>query len=431
MMDVLEEHLDEAAFLWSQWERALVSPLYALADLAELEERLLAHGDGLVVGGEAAATELLLPGLETEEPERIAVSALALLGGLGKREREELFEVFDTGDEVQRAGIGRALGLSEAEGLEAVLLPRLTAESPAVQLAAFQVLAFRGAVPPEVRTQWLYRDDAGAVVTALREPRPLAPQWVQTVLPQLLVDPRPGVREAAITAGLISGARAAWKACRKVAEEGGVGRRLALAVLAFGGDAKDAEWMVGLLRQEALRADVLWALGFSGQRVAAEACLEWMGDAQAAALAGEAFSAITGLKLEREYRLPPKEEEEALVPLEQEDLDANLIPGPEASLALPVPEAVERWWQTAKKNFEHGARYGRGSRLDAGGLLEALGQEPMRRRHVLALELAIRSRGAHVLQTRAFSHRQRAGLSAVQAGRDSVSMNPFSKLFGG
>ena len=244
-MDVLEEHLDEAAFLWTQWERALVSPLFALADIAELEERLLAHVDGLVVGGEAAATELLLPGLETDELERIAVSALALLGGSGKQEREELLKVFDTGDEVQRTGIGRALGLSEAEGLEAVLIPRLTAEPPGVQLAALQALAFRGAVPPEVRMQWLYRDDAGSVVAALRVPRSLPQQQVQTVLPPLLADPRPGVREAALAAGFISGARGAWKACRKVAEEGGAGRRQALVVVALGGDEKDAEWMVG------------------------------------------------------------------------------------------------------------------------------------------------------------------------------------------
>jgi uncharacterized protein (TIGR02270 family) len=431
MMDVLEEHLDEAAFLGSQWERALVSPRYELADIAELEERLLAHVDGLVVGGEAAVSELLLPGLETDEPERISASALALLAGKGKHEREETLGVFDSGDEVQRAGIGRAMELSEVEGLEAVLLERLTAEEPALQLAAFQVLAFRGAVPPEVRTQWLYRDEAGPVSAALRDPRPLPPQVVQAVLPQLLVDPRPGVREAAIAAGLVSGARGAWKACRKVAEEGGAGRRQALVVLALGGDERDAEWLAGLLRQEALRADVLWALGFSGHALAAEACLEWMGDARAAALAGEAFSAITGLKLEGELRAPPKEEGEALVPLEQEELDADLVPGPEASLPLPVRAAVEQWWQTARKNFERGARYLRGNKLDAGRLLEALGEEPMRRRPVLALELAIRSRGAHLLQTRAFTRRQRAELGAALAGRSSVSMNPFAKLFGG
>jgi uncharacterized protein (TIGR02270 family) len=428
MMDVLEEHLDEAAFLWSQWERALVSASYDRAHTAECEGRLLAHVDGLVVGAEAAVSELLLPGLETDEPERISAAALALLAG--KRELVEVLEVLDSGDEVQRAGVGRALALSEREGLEAVLLKRLAAEDPALRAVAFQVLAFRGVVPQETRTQWLYRDDAGPVIAALRDPRPLARELAQSVLPQLLMDPRPGVREAAITTGLVSGARAAWKACRTGVEEGGSGWRQGLVVLALGGDERDAEGLVALLRQEPLRADVLWALGFSGQALAAEACLEWMGDDKVASLAGEAFSAITGLKLEGEYQKPPKEEGDALAPLEEEDLDADLVPGPEASLPVPVREAVERWWQKARKGFERGTRYLRGNKLDAGSLLEALGREPMRRRPTLALELAIRSRGAHLLQTRAFTRRQQAELSAALAGRAQVSMNPFAKLFG-
>ncbi|HVG57993.1 MAG TPA: TIGR02270 family protein [Hyalangium sp.] len=430
MMDVLEEHLDEAAFLWSQWEIALMSARHDLADTAECEERLLAHVEGLVIGGEAAVGELLLPGLETDERERISAAALTLLAGNGKKELEELLEVLDSGDEVQRAGVGRAMEVSEREGLDAALLRRLTAEEPALRALAFQVLAFRGAVPQEKRTEWLYKDEAGPVIAALRDARPLPRDVVQTLLPQLLVDPRPGVRAAAMMAGLVSGARAAWKACHKVAEEGGVGRQQCLAVLALGGDERDLELLTGLLRQEALRADVLWALGFSGQALAAEACLEWMDDDKVAALAGEAFSAITGLKLEREYRKAAKEESESLIPLEEEDLDANLVPGPEASLPIPVREAVERWWQKAQKGFERGARYLRGNKLDADRLVEALGSEPMRRRPVLALELAIRSRGALLLQTRAFTHRQRAELRAALAGRTAVSMNAFSKLFG-
>jgi uncharacterized protein (TIGR02270 family) len=429
LMDVLEEHLNEAAFLWSQWESALVSANHGLESTAECEERLLAHVDGLVVGGEAAVGELLLPGLETDERARISAAALALLAGGGKRELQEVLEVLDSGDEVQRAGIGRAMELSEREGLEATLLGRLSAEDPTLRALAFRVLAFRGAVPQEKRTQWLYGEEAEPVIAALRDARPLPRDVAQTVLPQLLVDPRPGVREAALLAGLVSGARAAWKACHKVAEEGGVGRQQCLAVLALGGDERDVELLVGLLRQEELRADVLWALGFSGQALAAEACLEWMGDDKAAALAGEAFSAITGLRLEGEYRKAAEEEADALIPLEEEDLDANLVPGPEASLPIPVQEAVKRWWQKAQKGFERGARYLRGNKLDAGRLLEALGSEPMRRRPVLALELAIRSRGAHLLQPRAFTLRQRAQLRAALAARSSVSMNPFSKLF--
>lgn len=431
-MDVLEEHFSEAAFLWSQWERALQSPAYDLSETAELEERLLAHLDGLVLGGENAMGELLLPALETDEAGRISAAAFALLAGNGKRELEEALAVFDGGDALQRGSVGRALGLSEREGLDAVLRKRLKADDAGLRAAAFQVLAFRGAVPAETRVEWLYRQDAEQVIAALRDTAPLSQDIVHAVLPQLLVDPRPGVREAAIMAGLVSGARAAWKACRKVAEDGGEGRRQCLVAMALGGDVKDAEWLAGLVREEELRADALWALGFTGQAVAAEACLPCMSDEKVAALAGEAFSAITGLKLEGKYQRPPQEEEEeALTPLEEENLDADLVPGPEASLPLPHPEAVEGWWQQARKSFERGARYLRGQKAGAGELLDALGREPMRRRPVHALELAIRSRGAQSLQPQAFTRRQLAEWEKARAGRARFSMHPFAKLFGG
>ncbi len=56
--DVVEEHLDEAAFLASQWERALASRLTLDEVAAGPEARLLAHLDGLAVAGVAAVQEI-------------------------------------------------------------------------------------------------------------------------------------------------------------------------------------------------------------------------------------------------------------------------------------------------------------------------------------------------------------------------------------
>src|SRR3970040_2093467 len=51
--EVQQEHLDGAAFLFTRWEHALRSPLLTLREVATgVEERLLAHVDGLVLGGE-------------------------------------------------------------------------------------------------------------------------------------------------------------------------------------------------------------------------------------------------------------------------------------------------------------------------------------------------------------------------------------------
>ena len=62
--DVVEEHLDDAEFLWSQWERSLVSPHHTLAEVATREEeRLLANVDGLVAGGASVRARLVVPAL--------------------------------------------------------------------------------------------------------------------------------------------------------------------------------------------------------------------------------------------------------------------------------------------------------------------------------------------------------------------------------
>lgn len=430
MRDVLEEHLDEAAFHFSRWEQALLSPHLGISHTAEREERLLAHLDGLVVGGESATTELLLPALEAEEAERVSAASLALLDGPGARGLEATLAAFDGGSAMQREYVGRALGLSERDGLAMVLTQRLSADDVHLRIVAFEVLAFRDMVPAETRLKWLHQEDAGQVVAALRDTRPLPHDALRGALPRLLSDPRPGVREAAILAGLVSGSRAAWKACHEAAELGGVGRRQCLLALALGGEAREVEWLTSLLPEEELRPDVLWALGFSGQARAAEACLEWMSDEKAAALAGEAFSAITGLELNEQYQQAPREEEEMLIPLEEEDLNADLAPGPEASLPVPRREAVEGWWHEARKGFERGARYLRGKRLGAAELLAALGSEPMRRRPALALELAIRSRGTRRLQPRAFTSRQRAEWEAVRTSQAGLSMRSFTQLCG-
>ncbi|MFP2925205.1 hypothetical protein ACLESO_08305, partial [Pyxidicoccus sp. 3LG] len=78
--DVHEEHLAEGAFRWSRWDLALDAPDYTLDEVAELEETAFAHVDALVLGGEPVAKRLLVPALADEEPERIVVAALALLG---------------------------------------------------------------------------------------------------------------------------------------------------------------------------------------------------------------------------------------------------------------------------------------------------------------------------------------------------------------
>ena len=50
LWDVIEEHLDEAEFLFERWDRALFQPSFNLDELAKtFEPRLFAHIDALLL----------------------------------------------------------------------------------------------------------------------------------------------------------------------------------------------------------------------------------------------------------------------------------------------------------------------------------------------------------------------------------------------
>src|SRR6516225_874543 len=95
LMDVYEENLDEAAFLWRAWEAARVSATQTPADVAAgPEERLRAHLDELVLGGKEVAVNLLVPALGGDEIDRVAPATWALLEAEDADHLEDVLAVF-------------------------------------------------------------------------------------------------------------------------------------------------------------------------------------------------------------------------------------------------------------------------------------------------------------------------------------------------
>ena len=79
---IVEQHAEEAAFLWLLRAAAVKAPHYDLKDLARLDERVEAHIDGLRVAGEPG-WEIALAELERhgEAGELFAAGVLALESG--------------------------------------------------------------------------------------------------------------------------------------------------------------------------------------------------------------------------------------------------------------------------------------------------------------------------------------------------------------
>jgi uncharacterized protein (TIGR02270 family) len=423
LLDVLEEHLNEAAFQWEQRERALVAPDFTLEETAEVEERLRAHLEGLE--DESAAEAVLHPAFESEEAPLIFATAYALLA---RGEVDEVLLRFRRAGPEARAGIRRALELSETPGLSARLTGLLKLEDSDLRTQALEALAFRQEASPEVLTHFLVHEEPRARAVALRGALPLPEETVRRLLPALLDSSHPEVRAAAMEAGLTSGVSLAWDACRKAVRSRVRHSPEPMVLLAMGGDDEDVSLLVELLETAELRPTALWALGFSGRLAAMEACVKYLAEPSVARLAGEAFSAMTGLRLEGPHALPSGERPEGAPPPPelQEDLDANLVPTPEDDLPWPQVAAITAWWDQARGRFEKGRRYLLGQPFSGPVLVDALETSPMRRRHVLARELAIRTRGQHVIPTRAFIPRQREGLARARSASPRLRGLPFA-----
>src|SRR6266853_363233 len=78
---VLDQHAEDAAFLWLTRDNAARAPHYSLADLVKLDDRVEAHVDGLRVAGDDGWTLALDELKHPEAGEYFAAMVLALESG--------------------------------------------------------------------------------------------------------------------------------------------------------------------------------------------------------------------------------------------------------------------------------------------------------------------------------------------------------------
>jgi len=406
LWDVVEEHLDEAEFLWEEWEASLVAPNYVLREVEDgPEARLLAHVDGLVVNGPLVAERLLLPTLADPDagPTRVRAAALALLHTPGDAGLQAVLAAVHASPQ-QRPELARALECCERGPLLPLLGTMLGSDDVDLRHTAARVLAYHGEALPEVASAMLASGRAVDRTLGLR------------VLPQLAEEARhrrellaalasddPNLRDIALTTGTRLGLPQAWEVARDLIAAADPSAGQALLLLALRGDPADHPAIAATTKNEVLRGPALWALGFLGTVDAVELALPWLEDETHARLAGEVLAAMTGVDLENEdlTRIPP--EDEALEHRSEDD--------------LPLPDAMRLLvrWRSRRADFAADQRYLGGKPRDRAALRDALRDGPMRRRaaHLLALQLGAPPGRGPQLEPTAPSRRQRRELSAL------------------
>ncbi len=410
--DIVQEHLDEAAFLRQMWEQSLRSPDYALWEVAEgPEARMLAHLDGLVVGGGRVAKKLLLPALASDEPGKVFAATFALLASEDGDFLGAVLRAVETSAAESRAALRRALELVPVTQL-GERLATAAAQAGPIQNDLLLVLAYRR-IDSGLRLDTL----ASSADTALRSRAlrlaPLLPGRLGTpLLEQALESSEPEVRSAALESGCILGARGAYAAAQATVRDGGPGFGAAALLVGLSGEEGAVAALAPGLSDGARQRETIFALGFTGRPSAVEGLLPLLEDEKVGPLAAEAISFITGLPIAKQLAGPPKRWNPGRMDEEEDEPF-----GPEADLPKPDAVAIRAWWRREGQKLDRSVRYLRGHPWSSDALLKQLELGPARQRSALALDAAVRSSGAHCLMVDALTRRQREELAAARGGR--------------
>jgi len=438
LWDVMEEHLDEAAYASETFEKDLDDATLTLEDIAQgVEARLHAHVDALVIGGDAVA-QRLLAGDAVTEPAQVVAATLALVrGGYTKLAGAGLLH---SEPSIRQATL-RGVLLAGKEPLQAWALDRFReAREPEIRATLLPIAAER--LEPAALLASLQSDHAGLAAAAAHCVSQGEPGVYLPVTEWLLEHDSRAVRQAALLAGLIWGSAGAWQACQTLAL-GGEDDRERMALFAALASFAQHDRLVALLDRDELRVSVLFALGFSGNAAVVSVLMEHLesSDPSEAKSAAQAIALITGLDVQDDdFALPaPEPREPGILPpvdqdaeaqvslpaLEHDDLEADLIPIPEDAMPLPNVAAIRAYWAKSNGSFSLSERYVLGRPVTVSSMLEALSQGRMRVRHVLAQALAARTAGQCWLDSRALVADQRARLEALRTHRARSFARPY------
>jgi uncharacterized protein (TIGR02270 family) len=148
MVGLFTEYFEELGFLWGQRRRALDSPKRTLRELKDLEDRIEAHVDALVVAGEQVVS-MAESALSADDPLAVFAAAYALLRQETVPAAQAVMQAFLQAKESQLDALSEALCQGPIDRVMVPLRQALASADPPIAAAAAEVLAFHGRLDPK------------------------------------------------------------------------------------------------------------------------------------------------------------------------------------------------------------------------------------------------------------------------------------------
>ncbi|MFA7060508.1 MAG: TIGR02270 family protein [Pedobacter sp.] len=405
--DVIGQHAEEGAFLWTLRRSAACRPNFSLSDFSDLDMRVDAHLDGLYLSGETG-WEVCLKGLKWKAPgEFFAAAAVAF----AQRDNKKIELVLAA---VAKAPVG-ASGITSALGwlpqsLAQPLIDKLTSSKEALyRYIGISAAAVQQYNPGSVLIAAMEEADLRIRARALRAVGELG---IIDLLPALrynLNSTDPACRYwAAWSYVLRADAPApALEVLREIAESDSIFRDGAatMAVRRMNVVSSQTWYSKFLSNLPQLRMAMITA-GVSGDPDAVPWLIDLMRQKDLSRVAGEAFTTITGADLEQ-LKLEVRPSKDLETGPTDNPADDNVEMDPDDNLPWPDRDLIKAWWEKNKGSFKAGTRYLCGQPITESNLQHLLRYGYQRQRHAAALELAIRNPGQPLFNVRAPGFRQK------------------------
>ena len=405
---IVEQHAEEAAFLWLLRDDAASDPHYSLSDLAKLDNRVEAHLDGLRIAGDEG-WETCKATLAFEDAGELFTAAVSAFESGNERRIRDIVDAGGTDPELSR-GIISALGWLPYPQSERFVIDFCSSEVPELGRIGVAAFAVHRQDPGIILNDGLSSPDLFLLARTLKAIGELGKTELAGTTKDHLNDEDENCRFWAAWSSAVLGHMTGVPALLKTSEgEGPFSERACIAALRRMSVGEGHDWHRAVLEKPRLQRIALIGAGAIGDPGLIPWLIEHMSVPEIARLAGESFSMITGIDLayeDLEVEWPEGFEAGPSENPEDEDVEMD----PDEDFPWPEPKLIQEWWQKNKSNFKSGVRYLCGKPILEEQCRHVLKYGYQRQRAAAALELAMMRPGQPLFNVKAPGFRQQTVL---------------------
>lgn len=406
--EIVDQHFEEAAFLWSQRDAAAGASNYTLSDLASLDERVEAHIDGLRVAGEYG-WGLCEAGLDIEDPGTLFTAAIIAFEG-GDKEQIDLVASASSESQAAFRAVVSALGWMDDKRFNALIIGLVSAKSRLYRRLGIAACGIRRINPKTYLDQATSSSDLFLKTLALKAVGDLKRADLLPQLQKHLQHEDHDCRFEAAKSALLLGDRSAMNTISAFVFSQSKHTLPAMQVALRLVDGQTARnWLKTQSRNPEQRRQMLSGIGITGEPAYIPMLIKQMKNPELARAAGDAFSMITGADLEQE-KLDREWPEGIEAGANDDPQDENIDMDMDEDLSWPNADLVAQWWAQNRSAFPTGNRFLAGSPISPEQCTQVLKNGSQRDRQAAALELALSQPDADYFNTFAPGHRQKERL---------------------